>query len=173
MLPSPAPSPSPALRSASSPTPPSVAPVRAVPEPRPDAQAVDAAAGPIILFDGLCNVCAASVQFVIRHDPAARFRLAALQSDVGRALCAAYGVDAAVDSIVLIADGRAWDASDAALRIARGLRRPWPLAYALTAVPRPVRDAAYHAFARRRYRWFGRRATCLVPTAAIKARFLG
>ena len=130
----------------------------------------------IILFDGVCNLCNATVHFVIRRDPRERFRFAQLQGDAARRICAEHGLpvpaSAEPDSIVVIVDGRALERSDAALAIAGGLRFPWPLLGALSIVPRPARDAVYRLVARNRYRWFGRRSACLVPTEEIRSRFL-
>lgn len=127
----------------------------------------------VILFDGECNLCDWSVRFVVRHDPRGRFRLAALQSPAGRRLLAERGVDPrGIDSVVLIEGERWYARSDAALRIARGLAGPWPLLSALRIVPRPLRDWAYDVVARNRFRWFGRRDACLLPTPALRERFL-
>jgi len=126
-----------------------------------------------ILFDGVCNLCNGFVQFVIARDPAARFRFATLQSDAASAVLRDAGVTAPLpDSIVLVEDGAAHVRSGAALRILRGLRFPWPLAYALIIVPRVVRDRAYDFIAAHRYRWFGRRESCWLPTPDLKRRFL-
>ena len=127
----------------------------------------------VILFDGVCNLCNGAVQFVIARDPGARLQFAALQSPAAARLVASAGSRHALpDSIVLVEDGRLWTRSTAALRIARHLRFPWPAAYALIAVPRPLRDWVYDLVARNRYRWFGRRDVCMVPTPALRARFL-
>ncbi len=126
-----------------------------------------------MLFDGACNLCNASVQFVLRRDPGARFRFAALQSRAAIDLLAAAGWSGALpDSVALIADGRVQWRSAAALGIARRLRWPWPLLAAFVVVPRPVRDFVYDFVARRRLRWFGRRESCMVPTPELRARFL-
>lgn len=126
-----------------------------------------------MLFDGVCNVCNGAVQFVIARDPRARFHFAALQSDVAEAQLRRFGDSGFVsETIALIEGGRLYTRSTAALRIARGLRFPWPLAYALIAVPRPVRDVAYDLVARNRYRWFGKRETCMIPTPDLRDRFL-
>lgn len=126
-----------------------------------------------MLFDGDCNLCNGAVQFVLRRDPRAVFHFASLQSAVGRQLLASVGAKATLpDSIVLVQDG-AWALkSTAALRIARGLRWPWPLCAVFFVVPRPLRDLLYDWIARNRYRWFGKRESCLVPTPALRARFL-
>ena len=126
-----------------------------------------------ILFDGVCNLCNGFVQFVIRRDPQARFRFAALSSEPAMRLLQEVGALSQVpDSIVLVQDGTLYFRSDAALRIARGLTFPWPLLSVFRVVPRFVRDGVYDFIAARRYRWFGRREVCLVPTPDLKRRFL-
>jgi predicted DCC family thiol-disulfide oxidoreductase YuxK len=128
---------------------------------------------PTILFDGVCNLCNGFVQFVIVRDPSARFRFAALQSGAAARLLRDTGVTAPLpDSIVLVDNGRVHTRSDAALRIARGLRFPWPAVYALVVVPRFIRDRVYDVIAAHRYRWFGRRESCMIPTPDLKRRFL-
>jgi predicted DCC family thiol-disulfide oxidoreductase YuxK len=127
----------------------------------------------VILFDGVCNLCNTLVQFVIARDPEARFQFAALQSESGRRILRERGVgEPHPDSLVLVASTGVFVRSTAALRIARQLRPPWPLAYGLIAVPRPLRDWAYNLIANRRYEWFGRRQTCMIPTPDLRARFL-
>ncbi len=127
----------------------------------------------VILFDGVCNLCNGFVQFVIARDPNGRFQFAALQSPAARRLLGPLSPPAdALGTVVLIEDGRAFLRSDAALRIGRGLTFPWPLAFGFVAVPRPLRDWLYELVARYRYRWFGRRDVCMVPTAELRARFL-
>jgi predicted DCC family thiol-disulfide oxidoreductase YuxK len=126
-----------------------------------------------VLFDGVCNLCDGTVQFVIAHDSAARFRFAPLESDAARRMlmeCAAEGP--LPDSVALIDEGRLYTRSTAALRIARGLGFPWALIYGLIVVPRPLRDWVYDLIARYRYRWFGRRDSCMMPTAEVRGRFL-
>ncbi len=127
----------------------------------------------VILFDGVCNLCNAAVNFVIERDPEARFRFAPLQSDAGRELLArSDSKTAAPDSVVLIVGDRACVKSSAALRIAAHLAAPWPLLSAFRIVPRPMRDFVYDWIARNRYRWFGRRDACMLPTPALEERFL-
>ena len=131
----------------------------------------------LILFDGVCNLCNGFVQFVIEHDPAGRFRFAALQSVAGQAVLAAHGLDANAvatepDSVLLELDGQLYSHSDAVLRIARELGGPWRLLLAGYVLPRAWRDAAYRLVARNRYRWFGRQESCWLPTPELKARFL-
>lgn len=134
---------------------------------------MEESAHPILLFDGVCNLCNGFVQFVIARDPPGRFRFAALGTAAAASVLREVGVaEPLPDSIVLVEDGRVFTRSDAALRIARGLRFPWPLFYGFVAVPRFIRDRLYDAIAARRYRWFGRRETCMVPTPELKRRFL-
>ncbi len=127
----------------------------------------------VILIDGECNVCESTVRFVVPRDPQGRFAFAAIQSETGQALLAEAGLPGdAIDTAVLFEGGRVFTRSTAVLRILRRLDGAWPLLRVLLLVPRPLRDAAYDAFAARRYAWFGRKDACLVPTPDIAARFL-
>jgi predicted DCC family thiol-disulfide oxidoreductase YuxK len=130
---------------------------------------------PLVLFDGVCNLCNSAVNFVIDRDPRAVFRFASLQSQAGRTAIRAHGGEPAQgdpDTILLVENGRLFDRSTAALRIARRLAGAWKLLYALVVVPRPLRDLVYKWIARNRYRWFGKAEVCRVPTAALRARFV-
>jgi len=127
----------------------------------------------VVLFDGVCNLCNGAVNFVIDRDPDGYFRFAPLQSDVGEKILAdTDAADALLDTIVLVEDGEVYDRSGAALRIARYLTGLWPLLYAFIIVPRPLRDAVYDWIAANRYRWFGKRDQCRLPTPNLKERFL-
>jgi predicted DCC family thiol-disulfide oxidoreductase YuxK len=128
----------------------------------------------VVLFDGVCNLCNASVSFIIDRDPAGRFRFAALQSEAGRELLERHGrpVTATPESVVLVEAGRVYEQSTAALRIARRLKGGWKLLYAFALVPRPLRDLVYRWIARNRYRWFGREEACRRPTPELERRFL-
>jgi predicted DCC family thiol-disulfide oxidoreductase YuxK len=127
----------------------------------------------VILFDGVCNLCNGFVQFVIARDPAGRFRFGPLQSAAAQRLIATSQIgEHGPDSVVLVEDGRVWTRSTAALRVVRHLHRPWPIAYGFIVVPRPLRDWVYDTVARNRYRWFGRRDVCMVPTPDLRKRFL-
>jgi predicted DCC family thiol-disulfide oxidoreductase YuxK len=131
-------------------------------------------AHPVVLFDGVCNLCHGAVRFVLARDRAGRFRFAPLQSEVGRALLARHAATAAgLDTIALVdAEGLPLR-SEAALRIAGGLGGPWPwLARLAGRLPRRLRDTLYDGVARRRYRWFGRRDACPAPPPAWRERFL-
>lgn len=125
----------------------------------------------VVLYDGTCRLCQASVRFIVRRDPAGRFRFAPLQGAAGAAwLDRRPGQPP--DSVVLIEEGAVYTRSTAALRIARRLRFPWPLLYGLVLVPRPVRDAIYDGIARRRYAWFGWDDSCPLPPPDVRARHL-
>ena len=127
----------------------------------------------LVLFDGVCTLCNGLVTFVIARDSAGQFQFGALQSrGAARVLDLHGAVEPLPDSLVVIDDGRVFTRSTAALRIARRLPFPWPLACAFLAVPRPLRDRIYDLVARRRYRWFGTRDHCMVPTPALRSRFI-
>ena len=129
---------------------------------------------PVILFDGVCNLCNGFVQFIIERDPRAQFRFASLQSAAAAALLNGHLSTGPIpDSVVLVEGDRIYTQSTAALRVARGLGFPWSLSYAFIVVPKPLRDAAYAWVARNRYQWFGKRDVCMVPTPELRSRFLG
>ncbi len=128
----------------------------------------------LVLFDGECNLCNGAVQFIIRRDRRNRFRFAALQSEAGQEQLRNHRLPGdVISTVVLIAGGNAYTRSDAALGIARRLDGLWPLCYAGIAVPRFLRDRVYDFIARHRYRWFGKKDACMVPTPDLRARFLG
>lgn len=128
---------------------------------------------PVIVFDGVCNLCNTLVDFVLRRDRRKAFLFASNQSEEGRDLLARHGADPSdVTTLYLIEDGRAFARSTAALRVARRLKFPWNLAYGLIVVPRPVRDWAYRLIARNRYRLFGKSEICRLPTPEERERFL-
>jgi predicted DCC family thiol-disulfide oxidoreductase YuxK len=128
---------------------------------------------PVVLFDGVCALCDGTVQFVIDRDSEGQFRFATLQSETGQRLLREHNVATAqTDSIVVVDAGRAFVMSDAALRIAGRLPWPWSWARGFRVVPRPLRDAVYRIVARNRYRWFGRRSECRIPTPDLRSRFL-
>ena len=129
--------------------------------------------GAIVLFDGVCNFCNASVNFVIGRDRNGYFKFAPLRSEIGEQLIAKHGIDTAeTDSIILVEDEAAFTHSDAALRIARRLDGIWSWAYAFIVIPRSLRDLMYKLIAKNRYRLFGRRDECMLPTPEVRARFL-
>ena len=127
---------------------------------------------PILLFDGVCNLCNAAVVMVLRHDKAGVFRFAALQSATGQKLLEAHGLSVQnLDSVVMIDGQKVYLRSDVPLEVARRLNGFWPLLTVFGLIPRSVRDGIYSFIARNRYRWWGHRETCMVPDAALRHRF--
>lgn len=130
-------------------------------------------AHPVIFFDGVCNLCNAAVQFILKRDKAAVFKLAPLQSDAAIQLLADQPVDAAAsNSILLLEDGRIYRRSTAALRIAKRLSGAWRLLYVLIIVPAFFRDFIYDLVARNRYRIWGKQDSCMIPAPELQERFL-
>ncbi len=128
---------------------------------------------PILLFDGVCNLCNASVQWILAHDPAGKFKFAALQSETGQKLLQQHGLGTEqFDTVVLVVRDQIFLRSDAPLEIARLLGGGWSLFYIFKILPRFLRDAAYNVIARNRYRWFGQREECMLPRPEWKERFL-
>jgi Uncharacterized protein conserved in bacteria len=125
----------------------------------------------IVLFDGECNFCNGSVQFIIKRDPAGRYKFASIQSEAGARLLKRHGAEG-TDSFVLIEGSKAYVKSTAALRLCKGLAGGWKLLVVLLAVPRPIRDAVYDKFAGSRYKWFGKADSCMLPAPHIRERFL-
>ena len=127
----------------------------------------------VILFDGVCNLCNGSVNFIIDRDKQQYFKFASLQSDEAAQLLAAHALPAnSLDSIVLVEGGRLYLRSTAALRVARRLSGGWPLFYVFMVIPPFIRNAVYNLIARNRYKWFGKAAACRIPTPELKSRFL-
>ena len=127
----------------------------------------------VILFDGVCNLCNGAVDFILRHEAGQELRFGSLQSEIGMRLARGCGMGGDVmNTLVLVEGEQCYTQSTAVLRIASKLRFPWRLLGVLSIVPRPWRDAVYTGIAKRRYRWFGRRAACRLPTAEEWERFL-
>ena len=127
----------------------------------------------VVVFDGVCNLCAFSVKFILEHEAGPTLRFAPLQSDEGSRLMREFGFSPEdAKTFVLVADGKPHVKSDAAIRVAGYLRGGWKLLRLVRIVPRPVRDWAYDLVARNRYRWFVRTDSCMVPTPELRARFV-
>lgn len=140
----------------------------------------------VVLFDGTCNFCDRSVQFVLDHERDHDLKFAAIQSEAAREmLTRALGEDRATalvrdltgtdgdpTSVLFVEGDKAYTHSSAAIQIAKHLRWPWRWSAAMVVVPRFIRDACYRWFARHRYAWFGKTETCRVPTPELRARFL-
>lgn len=128
----------------------------------------------ILLFDGVCNLCNGAIQFIIRRDRHGKFRFASLQSEAGKALAEERGIDLEqTDSMILIEPGVAYyTRSDAALKIGKSFGGGWALLGIFEWIPRPIRDGIYNLVAKNRYKWFGKREECMIPTPELKSRFL-
>ncbi|WP_163971085.1 thiol-disulfide oxidoreductase DCC family protein [Oceanobacillus halotolerans] len=126
----------------------------------------------IILFDGECNFCDQSVQFIIKRDPKGYFKFASLQSDVGKKLLKKHHVPENIDSFVLIDDDNCYVQSSAALRVCKHLKGTWKIPFILLIVPKPIRDFFYKIIAANRYKWFGTKKSCMIPTPEERKRFL-
>jgi predicted DCC family thiol-disulfide oxidoreductase YuxK len=127
----------------------------------------------VILFDGVCNLCNASIDFILKRDNKNQFIMGALQEDAGKKLLSRFEANPEyLDSLVLIENGKIFFRSTAALRIAKKLSGLWPLFYSLIILPPPIRDGAYDWISRNRYQWFGKKNTCRLPTPQEKVKFL-
>ena len=127
----------------------------------------------IILFDGVCNLCNSSVQFIIKHDLKNLFRFAALQSAFGKLQLAKFQLsNSTLDTFVYIYDEQVYTKSTAALKIARLLKGGWKIFYVLIVIPPFIRNWFYDRVAKNRYKWFGKKETCMIPTPELKNKFL-
>ncbi|MDY6765129.1 MAG: thiol-disulfide oxidoreductase DCC family protein [Halobacteria archaeon] len=128
---------------------------------------------PIVLFDGVCNLCNGFIQFIIPRDPEAKFRFAPLQSEVGNDLLEGFNAQTEeLESIVLVEGDRYYKKSSAVLRILKHIGGVYSLLYPLRFIPRPIRDYIYDFVADHRYGWFGKKDQCMVPSPENKSRFL-
>ena len=126
----------------------------------------------IVLFDGVCNYCNAMVNFAIRNDKKAILKFAPLQSEAGKRLTEEYKIASEIDSVLFIEQGKVYSYSDAAIGIAKYLRGPAKVLYGLIIIPKFIRQPFYKWIAKNRYKWFGKKEACMVPTPDVKARFL-
>lgn len=128
---------------------------------------------PIILFDGVCNLCNHSVQFVIRHDNKKLFRFAALQSEIGQQLMKQNDLESAGNNtIILIQSNKHFTRSTAALLVCKQLNGAWKILFGFIIVPQFLRDAVYNFVAKNRFRFFGKKDECMIPTKDLMDRFL-
>lgn len=133
----------------------------------------DTVVSAVVLFDGVCNLCNSFVQFIIMRDPKSRIHFAALQSNYGQEQLNKFSIPASLfESIVLIKKGKIYQHSNAVLEICRLMGAMWPVLYIFKIIPAFIRDLIYNWIANNRYRWFGRQEECMIPTPALKARFL-
>ena len=126
----------------------------------------------IILFDGMCNFCDKSVQFIIKRDPGAYYKFASLQSEIGQELIKQHHIPIHIDSFILIDNHTWYSKSSAALRVCKNLNGLWNIFYVLLIIPKPIRNFFYHIIANNRYKWFGQKDSCTLPTPDIRKRFL-
>ena len=130
-------------------------------------------ASPIVLFDGVCNLCCGVVKFVIKKDKDGQVKFASLQSDAGQQLLKQYHLPVnSFNSFVLIESGHAYTQSTAALRLCKYLSALWPCMYGFIIVPKFIRDVIYQWIAKKRYKWFGRQDSCMIPTPDTQKLFL-
>ncbi|MCH1625372.1 thiol-disulfide oxidoreductase DCC family protein [Ferdinandcohnia quinoae] len=126
----------------------------------------------IILFDGICNFCNSSVQFIIKRDSNENYQFASLQGEVGKDLLKKHGLKGDLSSVILIEGDRAYIKSNAALRICRNLSGLYPFLSIFLIIPSPIRDIFYDVIAKNRYKWFGKKESCMIPPAEVRGRFL-
>ena len=127
----------------------------------------------LILFDGVCNLCSNSVQFVIKRDKSKRYHFASLQSQTGQKLLWENNMNAEnFDSFILLERGKIYTKSTAALRVAITLGWFWWMLGIFLVVPVPIRNAVYNYIAKNRYKWYGKKEECWIPTPELKERFL-
>lgn len=128
---------------------------------------------PVVLFDGVCNLCNSVVQLVIRHDKKKQFRFASLQSDFGQKILQQFHLPMIeFNSFIYLENGKLYTKSTAALRVAKKMDRPWKLLYSFTIVPPFIRNGVYNWVARNRYKWYGKQETCWLPSPDLQARFI-
>ena len=127
----------------------------------------------VILFDGVCNFCNSTVNFVIERDKKSIIKFAALQSDAGQQLLKQFNLPTSqFNSFIYIEDGKIFTQSTAALRVCKNLSALWPLMYGFIIVPKFIRDAIYKWMAKNRYKWFGKKDQCMIPSPEVRSRFL-
>jgi len=127
----------------------------------------------ILLFDGYCNLCNSSVQFVFKHEKKEELYFTSLQSDTGIEILKHYDIDVnKVDSLVLIEHNKAYIKSSAALRATKYLKGLYPLLFSFIIVPVFIRNFVYDFIARNRYKWYGKSNTCMIPDKQVSHRFL-
>jgi len=128
---------------------------------------------PVILFDGICNFCNGTVNFIIERDKGKRFKFAALQSEAGQRILKKLNVNVTDFDTIILTDGeRYFERSTAALKILKGLGGIWQIFYSLMIIPAFIRNFFYDIIAKNRYKWFGKRDTCRIPTPELRESFL-
>jgi predicted DCC family thiol-disulfide oxidoreductase YuxK len=129
---------------------------------------------PVVLFDGVCNLCNGIVKFSLRRDRKGILRFASLQSEAAKDLLRSHDIDEnQMDTFVFVESGKAYTRSTAGLKLFKSFGFPWSILYVLIIIPRSIRDALYNFIAQNRYRWFGKEESCMIPSPEVRARFLG
>lgn len=127
---------------------------------------------PVLLFDGVCNLCEQSVQFILRYERDSTLQFASQQSETGQKMLVERGLSTTLESLVLIEGEQTYSGSDAALRVAAYLQTPWSWGTWLLWIPSVIRNSVYKWIAKNRYNWFGQKEMCSLPTPELQARFL-
>ena len=128
---------------------------------------------PVVLFDGICNLCNSSVRFILKHDTREQFLFSSLQSDASEKLLLHLNYKIRqMNSILLVENGQIHEKSDAVLKIASGMRFPWNLAAVFRILPQKLRDTIYDYVAKNRYKWFGKKDNCVYNMNTYENRFI-
>lgn len=126
----------------------------------------------IILFDGVCNFCNGAVQFIVKRDKKGAFKFASLQSEAGKELLSKCQLPQEIDSFVLVENNKCYIKSTAALRVCQRLKTPWNILSIFRVIPTPIRNTVYEYIAENRYKWFGKKEDCMLPSKELRDRFL-
>ncbi|ASN04928.1 thiol-disulfide oxidoreductase DCC family protein [Virgibacillus necropolis] len=126
----------------------------------------------IVLFDGVCNFCDWSVQFIIKRDPKGHYKFASLQSNIGKMIAREHHIPSDIDSFILVDNRKCYYKSTAALRVCKKLKGTWKMVYFFIIIPKPIRDFFYEVLAKNRYKWFGKKDSCMIPSPEMRNRFI-
>ncbi|MGM0805066.1 MAG: thiol-disulfide oxidoreductase DCC family protein [Bacillota bacterium] len=127
----------------------------------------------VLLFDGVCNLCNGSVQFILKHEKSEKLKFSAIQSEAGQKLLSQYSIDPEqTNSVILISDEGVYTESDAVAKVAEFLKFPYNTGKYMKVVPRQIRNVFYKKVASNRYKWFGQKESCMIPTPDLRNRFL-
>ncbi|WP_144697186.1 thiol-disulfide oxidoreductase DCC family protein [Fictibacillus phosphorivorans] len=127
----------------------------------------------VLLFDGVCNLCNGSVQFILKHEKSEKLKFSAIQSEAGQKLLSQYNINPEqTNSVILICDGVVYTESDAVAKVAEFLKFPYNTGRYMKVVPRQIRNVFYKKVASNRYKWFGQKESCMIPTPDLRNRFL-
>ncbi len=128
---------------------------------------------PILLFDGVCNLCNQSVQLVLKKEKSPRYQFTSLQSEVGQVILSHFDFSTThFDTILLLEDGKIFDRSSVPIKVSGNLKGLWPMLRIFWIIPKPLRDIVYNWISRNRYKWFGKKEVCMIPSPELERRFL-